>query len=443
MAETCARIQELLSAYLDGRLSPDETTRVSAHLETCPECAALLEQMRKLDGIAASAMDDIDDAVLGKLEQRIRDDIERLPTVNVEEKPKVGRVIPIWYRYVAVAASVVLVFMIGRAFYKGGGLDEWIPGHQIRTVQINRPPSTAPQSSSVPVQIKPDTVSSGPAAKRETDQAVTIQTKPSEPKQVSLPKATAPMPTTDTKLETATAKQGIKPVDALPSEDIRIATQAELKDISRDKETARSDYQEMGKVVVAAPEVESPTGGADSKATTDESRSKETILEKAPDAASTIEKKASQLKAQAFQELGKLGYNNAIAPPALSRSKASTLQSRYAAALAGYKPAGGIVGGFAAKPKGGDSTAAVRFVLGRADDMPETSDLDNQATKLYLTARADYDLYRFTGERSYYDRAVSARDSLLHFLDQFAGDSQKAEAAEAYRKELQQFQCQE
>jgi hypothetical protein len=46
---SCERIEELLSSYLDGELSPTEKARVEAHLETCASCGALLAALREAD----------------------------------------------------------------------------------------------------------------------------------------------------------------------------------------------------------------------------------------------------------------------------------------------------------------------------------------------------------------------------------------------------------
>ncbi len=43
---SCEKTQELLSAYLDGDLSPAERAEVEAHLAACPECAGLLARLR-------------------------------------------------------------------------------------------------------------------------------------------------------------------------------------------------------------------------------------------------------------------------------------------------------------------------------------------------------------------------------------------------------------
>jgi hypothetical protein len=38
---TCERVEELLSAYLEGEVSPTEKEMVESHLASCPECAHL------------------------------------------------------------------------------------------------------------------------------------------------------------------------------------------------------------------------------------------------------------------------------------------------------------------------------------------------------------------------------------------------------------------
>jgi anti-sigma factor RsiW len=47
---TCREVVELLSDYLDGGLPRGERARVQAHLATCPECLAYLEQLRATIG---------------------------------------------------------------------------------------------------------------------------------------------------------------------------------------------------------------------------------------------------------------------------------------------------------------------------------------------------------------------------------------------------------
>jgi hypothetical protein len=46
---TCQRIEELLSAYLEGGLSPAEKAYVDGHLAVCPDCASLLALLEKTE----------------------------------------------------------------------------------------------------------------------------------------------------------------------------------------------------------------------------------------------------------------------------------------------------------------------------------------------------------------------------------------------------------
>jgi predicted anti-sigma-YlaC factor YlaD len=50
---TCERIEELLSAYLEGELAGVEKAEVAAHLAACPECAGLVELMKETVGAMA------------------------------------------------------------------------------------------------------------------------------------------------------------------------------------------------------------------------------------------------------------------------------------------------------------------------------------------------------------------------------------------------------
>ena len=47
---TCREVVELLSDYLEDMLPAGERARVEAHLATCPECTAYLEQLRATIG---------------------------------------------------------------------------------------------------------------------------------------------------------------------------------------------------------------------------------------------------------------------------------------------------------------------------------------------------------------------------------------------------------
>ena len=44
---SCQELVELVTDYLEGALSPDETARFEAHIGTCDGCNVYLEQMRQ------------------------------------------------------------------------------------------------------------------------------------------------------------------------------------------------------------------------------------------------------------------------------------------------------------------------------------------------------------------------------------------------------------
>lgn len=48
--DPCQEMQLLIQADLDGELQPAEAARVAAHLETCPACARLQQQLMALSG---------------------------------------------------------------------------------------------------------------------------------------------------------------------------------------------------------------------------------------------------------------------------------------------------------------------------------------------------------------------------------------------------------
>jgi anti-sigma factor RsiW len=43
---SCREVVELVTAYLDGALPPDQMQRVAAHLEGCHACVEYVEQIR-------------------------------------------------------------------------------------------------------------------------------------------------------------------------------------------------------------------------------------------------------------------------------------------------------------------------------------------------------------------------------------------------------------
>jgi anti-sigma factor RsiW len=71
---TCAQVVELVTAYLDDRLSPDDSERFEEHLAFCDGCSTYVGQMRAT--IAATGrlrQEDVPPAVQSRLVAAFRD----------------------------------------------------------------------------------------------------------------------------------------------------------------------------------------------------------------------------------------------------------------------------------------------------------------------------------------------------------------------------------
>lgn len=92
----CQDMLELLSASLDGELTEAEQAQLNAHLDTCPSCRALYQE---LSGLHAAW--DLETEVPAELAARILGSLPPQPS---------GRVV-YWRRWGAMAAAVVLIVL--------------------------------------------------------------------------------------------------------------------------------------------------------------------------------------------------------------------------------------------------------------------------------------------------------------------------------------------
>ena len=68
MTMSCSEFVELVTDYLEGRMSPDEAERFDAHMEVCPPCHFYLDQMRAtLDAMGRIPEETISDAARAEL----------------------------------------------------------------------------------------------------------------------------------------------------------------------------------------------------------------------------------------------------------------------------------------------------------------------------------------------------------------------------------------
>lgn len=107
---TCDEIFELLSAALDGELTPEKQTALDAHLACCSVCSALYEELRDL----RAAMTDLPELTAPEgFSARVMDavaaDSTQEQTDNVVPFPARRRSAGVWKRWGACAAAVAVV----------------------------------------------------------------------------------------------------------------------------------------------------------------------------------------------------------------------------------------------------------------------------------------------------------------------------------------------
>ena len=112
MNSQCKKYEDRLSAYLDGQLPHQEMAEIGTHLERCPICSALLEKMRRLNEMAAGVSTDFDDDLMDELSERINAGVNEIGEGGETSGGRTARIIPVWYRYAAIAASFAIVFFV-------------------------------------------------------------------------------------------------------------------------------------------------------------------------------------------------------------------------------------------------------------------------------------------------------------------------------------------
>ncbi len=119
----CRKAQEMLSAYHDGELSVADRARVEAHLHGCPDCAALLQSMARID--SAVEVPDPGPEYWERFNRRVEERIGRedsRPNATVVSHPKRG-----WARQqlrylLPAAAAAVLIVVVYRNIGQGPGV---------------------------------------------------------------------------------------------------------------------------------------------------------------------------------------------------------------------------------------------------------------------------------------------------------------------------------
>ena len=148
----CEQMSLLLSAWLDGELSVREEEQMRAHLEQCPDCRALMEQLQTLH---ASFSDLEEIPAPDGFADRVMDRVAR------ESKP---RVVPLFKRpqfrsLAALAACAVLCIGFGRISMGGSAKSEpapAAPAPEAAVAPVMEPAAPASESTFDSSMILPD-----------------------------------------------------------------------------------------------------------------------------------------------------------------------------------------------------------------------------------------------------------------------------------------------
>jgi hypothetical protein len=417
-----------LSAYLDSRLSSKESAQLAAHVKDCPVCGKLLEQMQRLSAMASASLPDFDDAILTDLETGIQ---EKLKTL---EQPTVGkpRVIPIWYRYAAVAASLAIVFLAGRMAFREAG--EPLPGAKSKGLvpeikQVSpalsptvteessdarekKAPPFPPQAGSAPLIVGETTsvkgVQKGVMMKEEppaetvvsesavTDQAVPPATMPAQ-ETFGLPIPAPAQPTLTGVIEETTGVQVRPPLGEKTVSGVQPPSSLE-KNIAAPpqgaKDKAAPPPADQGAAVVT-PLVE----GAGQEA----EKSTLSIAD-----TGVVLKDVDSL--EAF-------YHALISAPPTSRTDA--LMSRAQKATQQVSP--------------------LQVFVDSLESLAEPVQPYQKIERLYLLMLSSYDNYRENGQVEYLDRAVAHRDVLLTLIKEQLDRAGHNDALQRWREKVERF----
>lgn len=168
---TCDQALDLLSARLDGALTPEEAAGLEEHLSHCPDCRALAADLEEMH----AAMPGLYQEPPPELKERVMAQIraESAP-ISLEEvrKKRSGR--KVWRSWGAMAAAMAVVFMSAVAMRFGGsgdtaGIPEKEPVQSL-TLSSAQPEASQPATAdSLPVEGKTAVI----------DEENDIQTEPS------------------------------------------------------------------------------------------------------------------------------------------------------------------------------------------------------------------------------------------------------------------------
>jgi anti-sigma factor RsiW len=107
----CDKFNELLSAAIDGEITPDEEKELISHMEACNECSSLFESLRVLSNEFSDMLIDPPEALLSGI-------MEKIKNRGQMDRRKFGkkRFFMMGGRLAAAAAVIVLVLFAADTF---------------------------------------------------------------------------------------------------------------------------------------------------------------------------------------------------------------------------------------------------------------------------------------------------------------------------------------
>ncbi|MCJ7458151.1 MAG: zf-HC2 domain-containing protein [candidate division Zixibacteria bacterium] len=147
----CKDFDKLIHLYFDGELDAGESKEIEEHLLTCQNCAAKLQELKKLEESAKGVrLPELSPDYWKTFAERVRNEIILRRRKSIWSRLKSGWesfffYSPVKLRIAAGIASILLVFIIGKLYwdYKGKELE------RVRSERIEK-------ALSIPVQQKPE-----------------------------------------------------------------------------------------------------------------------------------------------------------------------------------------------------------------------------------------------------------------------------------------------
>jgi anti-sigma factor RsiW len=185
----CEAYWDLISASLDGVLTPEEQSRLDAHLAQCPDCTALWEQ---LSGLEAELMEleTPSEGFVDRVMEQVQTQEQAIPFTNLPQNRRAGdaarKQLSAWWKPMrtvgALVACCLLILGVGKVVTSiasfGSNSTGAVMMDQTTDETAQTPPESAESCDVAPEDVAPDATAG--AAIAESDGAVSSEQAPPE-----------------------------------------------------------------------------------------------------------------------------------------------------------------------------------------------------------------------------------------------------------------------